>query len=81
MRVKTKYANGILIGIEIYDNLYFSYKVLLDNEFPSDVLEDDIEFSDIEKTENRIYHCRYITLLADNGIEIKLDELGMKCKI
>ncbi len=71
MRVKTKYGHGTLLGISCVDNEdVIGYKVLLDNEFNSDLMEDEREFNEIKDVEKRICHCRSITALSDDGKEI-----------
>jgi hypothetical protein len=69
MRVKTKYGNGFLLGVSVFSK-EATYKVLLDNLFPSDLTEDDKDHNLIMKTEDRIYNCNSITVLTDEGKEV-----------
>lgn len=73
MRCKTKYGNGTLIGVST-NNTQIGYKVLLDNTFNTDCLQEELEFNEFKITENRIYHCISIQILTDEGDILTFDK-------
>jgi len=64
MRVRTKYGDGLLIGINTQSG-FIIYNVLLDNTYPSDIADDEKEFNDTRAVRKRIYSCFYIDVLSD----------------
>jgi len=72
MRVKTKYGNGTLIGVSSNGGINLSFKVLLDNTFPSDLPEEEKELNEIKNAESRIYNCLSVDVLTDDGQVIEL---------
>ncbi len=73
MRVETKYGKGTLLGITTNEtDTRFGYKVLLDNEYPTDVPDDEKQFNMIRECKDRLYHCNSIKVLSDDGHIIKL---------
>lgn len=77
MRVKTKYGHGTLIAISAIEQ-HIGYKVLLDNEFPSDLYGEDLELTEVFPIKNRIYGCRHITALTEQGEEVQFGQWEIK---
>ena len=79
MRVSTKYGKGTLIGITTNStDTQFGYVVLLDNLLSSDINEDEKEFNVTKGCTDRVYNCRAVQVLSDDG---KMVEFSNKIEI
>ena len=59
-----------MIGVCANDGI-MSYKVQLDNNFTSDLPDDEKGLNQIKKTEDRIYNCLSVKVLSDDGKEVE----------
>ena len=79
MRVSTKYGKGTLLSITTNStDTKFGYVVLLDNLFTSDVNEDEKRFNVTKDCIDRVYHCKAIHVLSDDG---KIVEFSNKIEV